>query len=294
MTIYRDTNATVTFEHPYPGPLVATVYRAGVLIYTSPPVMPAAGRYVINLSYNETQYDGQLDITWTGGTVPNQFIRTTSEKVITPLVKTSKLRTLFADTNWQDSELVDLETSVRVFIESYTNQTFGYEVGTVNVVGNGEKRIALPKRLITLTDVNVAAPGYFWLSNDGWYLNSESKRYLDIKEAPPEDFMDNNVYMTQGVIVVPDSYWRKFRVGHVYSITGEWGYYNVPEDVHEAALLLASDYASGDVLYRDRYLDQMKSGDWLLAFNKGAFRGTGNVRADHLLEPYRREGMIII
>jgi hypothetical protein len=295
MSIYRDTNATVTFEHPYPGPLVATVFRAGELIFTSPPLMPTAGRYSLNLTYVQTQYDGALDITWTDGVAPDLFIRTTTEKVITPLVSLSKLRTLFSDTNWQDPELMELENSVRVFIESYTQQTFGYEVGTMYVVGNGEKRISLPKHMITLTDVNIAAPGFFWLSNDGWYLNTESKSFLDIKEAPPEEFMDNTVYMTHGVIVVPDAYWRKFRTGHEYAITGEWGYYSVPEDVQEAAALLANDIACGDSLYRDRYVATINPGTGnTLSFDRRAYDGTGNARVDKLLEPYMRDGMVII
>jgi hypothetical protein len=83
-------------------------------------------------------------------------------------------------------------------------------------------------------------------------------------------------------------------VGAVYSITGEWGYYSVPEDITEAAMLLANDYACGDNLYRDRYLEVIKSGDWNMGFSNRAWDGTGTARADQLLEPYLRTGMVII
>jgi hypothetical protein len=288
MSVYRDTNADVTFEHPHPGPLVATVYRDSVQIFQSLPLTPTAGRFTITLSYVETQYDGKLDIKWSNDT---DFVRWTSVEVVTPLVPLSRLRTLFADTNWTDSELMELEHSVRIFIQSYTGQTFGYQVGSISVRGTGEERVSLPKRLISLTNVNGGVSSFFAVGHDGWSLYVGNKNLLDIKEAPPEDYLD---YVTHGVIVVPDTYWKQFRRGAVYTLTGEWGYYSVPDDIQEAALLLANDFGCGDSLYRDRYLEMIKSSDWNMTFNTGAWQGTGNKRADDLLEPYRRQGMVII
>lgn len=292
MSVYRDTNSDVTFEHPLGLPLVATVYRKGISILESAPITPVAGVYTLELTYKETQFDGPLDIVWTNE--DEEFLRTTTEQVITPLVSLRKLQTLFEDNNWSDAELAELENSVRVFIESYTGQSFGYEIATNTIVGNGEKRVVLPKRLIRATDIAGGPATYFSVANNGWYLYINHKSMLTIKEAPPEDLLTENTYVTHGVITVPDTYWKQFRVGVRYTVTGEWGYYSVPEDVQEAALLLANDFACGDSLYRDRYLDIMKSGDWNLAFNPLAFQGTGNVKADQLLNSYRRQGMVII
>jgi hypothetical protein len=294
MNVDRDSNATVVFEHPFEGPLTAFVYRGDSLIMTSDPIMPAAGRYSINLTFRETQFDGELIVEWRGLDGPLAFLRKQSVNVVTPLVPITRLRTLFHDTNWTDAELRELENTVRIFIESYTGQTFRYELTTVNLTGTGEKRVALPKRLIKLNEISGGPVGYFSISTDGWYLYIGNKNLLTIKEAPPEEYLEGTTFMTHGVIVVPDSYWKQFRVGAQYTIDGEWGYYSVPEDVQEAAMLLANDYACGDNLYRDRYLTTIKSSDWNMTFNQGAYRGTGNARADSLLEPYRRQGMIII
>jgi len=294
MSVYRDTNADVTFEHPFEGPLVASVYRDEVKIMESEPLTPVAGRYTLPLTFRETQYDGSLDINWVGSDGGKTFLRTTTEQVVTPLVNSSRLQTLFENTNWTPAELAELENSVRVFIESYTGQSFGYEIGTQYVTGNGEKKVALPKRLIKATAIAGGPTGFFSISNNGWYLYIQNKNLLVTKEAPPEEYMDNFHYMTKGVIVVPDTYWKQFRIGARYAITGEWGYYSVPDDIQEATMLLANDYACGDNLYRERFLTSIKSGDWNMVFNTGAFRGTGNVRADQLLEPYRRQGMVII
>jgi hypothetical protein len=294
MSVHRDKDATVTFEHPFPGPLTATVYRGDLMILESGPLMPSAGRYTLPLSYRETQFDGRLDINWRGLDGTSIFTRTTSVEVITPLVDISDLRTLFQDTNKSDTELKELEEEVRIFIQSYTQQDFGYEIGAHSVVGNGETKVALPKRLIKAHEISGGPVGFFGVANNGWYLYLGNKNYFSIKEMPPEDFIDNNVYMTQGVIFVPDMYWKKFRTGVQYKILGEWGYYSVPDDVRQAAILLAKDFGTGENLYRDRYLDTLKAGDWNFKFTPGAFRGTGNVRADKLLDPYRRQGMVII
>lgn len=291
MSVYRDTDASVYFEHPYIGDLTATVYRNGVQLVADLPVTKSApGKFVLDLTYNETQLDGRLDIDWigTGG-----FRRTTSVNVTSPLISISELKTVFTDSHLGDGDLKDLEETVRTYIESYTQQTFGYDIGTYSVVGNGEKKIALPKRLLKLNTVIGGPVGWFTASNNGWYLYLSDKNYLTTKEMPPEEF-ENNTTMTQGVIYVPDAYWKKFRVGTKYTIDGEWGYYTVPDDVRQAALLLAKDFGTGENLYRDRYLDNIKAGDWNFKFTSGAYRGTGNARADQLLEPYRRQTMVII
>lgn len=293
MSVYRDTNTSVTFEHPYPGPITAVVYRNEQEIHRVAGLTPSP-HYVLPLSYEQTQFDGRLDIQWIG-TNPDlpPFMRITSTEVITPLVPLSELKTVFEDVHIGEGELKSLEEQVRIFIQSYTQQTFGYEYGTYKVVGNGEPKIALPKRLISVRTIKGGPVGYFSVSNNGWYLHVSNKNYFSIKEMPPEDYTEN-VHLVSGVIVVPDAYWKKFRSGVTYAIEGEWGYHSVPDDIRQAALLLAKDYGSGETIYRDRYLEAMKSGDWNLVYQAGAFRGSGNKRADDLLEPYRRQGMVII
>jgi hypothetical protein len=288
MNVYRDTNTDVIFEHPFAGPLVATIYRNGIVQRVSSSIAKNANRFTLPLTYVDTQFDGKLDIEW--ASADRTFIRTTSIEVVTPLVPLSRLREVFSTDNWADGDLKELENKVRIYIQSWTQQTYGYEIATYSVVGNGDQRLPLPRRLIQATNIASTAPGYFGVSSDGWELYIRNKNWLTVKEMPPEEY----TWVTHGVIYVPDSYWKAFRVGARYDITGEWGYYSVPEDVQEAALILAKNYACDDSEYRDRYLSAVKAGDGNLTFDPGAFRATGNVRADQLLEPYRRQGMVII
>lgn len=293
MSVYRDTNSVVVFEHPYEEPLTAAVYRNGSKIMESAPITSEGGRFELNLTYRETQFDGELVIVWTGLDEIFPFQRYQYVEVASPIVPISRLRTLFASTNYQDAELAELENNVRLVIQAHTGQKFGFEVGTKSVTGTGEKKISLPQRLNKLYSVTGGPLTYFTVSADGWSLYLGYKNYMGIKEMPPEDYIDN-VTVVSGVIHVPDTYWKKFSRGTTYAIEGEWGYPTVPADVQEAALLLANDFGTGENLYRDRYLEAIKSGDWNLTFSEGAFRGTGNARADGLLEKYRRQGMVII
>jgi hypothetical protein len=297
MSIYRDTNTDVTFEHPVGSPLVADVYRLPdevIPILSVDAIAPVGTTYTLPLTFRETQYDGTLKIVWSGvdGSLP--FSRIQYVDVVTPLVSLPALRTLFSDTNLTDVELSEFEVTARSIVQGYTGQNFGYSVGAKAVTGTGEKKISLPARLAKLTSIDPGpAGGYFTVSTDGWHLYINSVNLLDIKEAPPEEFIDN-VTLVSGVIYVPEVYWRKFRYGAVYTVTGEWGYESVPQDVQEAAKAIVSDLGAPDSLYRERYLNSVKASDWQLAYNPGAFRGTGNARADQLLEQYRRDGMVII
>ncbi len=293
MSIYRDTDGSVVLEHPFEGALTASVYREGRKLFQSTPISSGGGRFVLPLTYRETQFDGELKVIWAGDDEGFPFERVQDVQVVSPIVAISRLRTLFIDTNRSEQELRELERAARLVIEAHTGQKFGHEVGVKRVVGTGEKRIPLPNRLHKLYTVTDGAASYFNVSTDGWYLYTSWKNYLTIKEMPPEEFI-SDVTMVSGVIHVPDTYWKKFHRGTSYVIEGEWGYPTVPEDVQEAALLLANDFGNGESLYRDRYLEAIKSGDWNLTFSSGAFRGTGNARADSLLEKYCRQGMVII
>jgi hypothetical protein len=104
--------------------------------------------------------------------------------------------------------------------------------------------------------------------------------------------------------VLPGAGWNHSRAspllperdyGTQYTLHAEWGYDAVPDEVQEAAMLLANDYASHEVGYRDRYLQILKIQQDSLTYHNAAFRGTGNARVDLLLGGFRRQnGMIVL
>lgn len=289
MEIYRDTSSTVTLEHPVTGPLTADIYRGDEVISANQVVTSTSGKHTTNIDWSLTEYDGVLKIVWkkTG------FSRTTWEEVVTPIIPLSELAILLDDVS--EADRYDAEAVVRRIIDTYTGQTFGKFRGTKQVNGNDSTQLALPNPLLTFTDMSddmftfdVAS---FAIRGEGWFLGGKPGAYWTIKDAPPEEVLDdfNNVIYAPGTIKKKD-----FAYTSVYTITGDWGYESVPTQVVQAAKMLISDYACQDSSYRDKYLESMKAADWRVQFTQGAYDGTGNLKADQLLNPYKLSSMVVI
>lgn len=320
MSVYRDTQGSVTFSHPIASALTATVKdAAGAVQYTSDPItsipdftVPGQNLFNADIPWTLTQYDADYTITWSDGA---GFSREQSFQVVTPIVSLDRLVAVYPDQYAAFGDLQDLERTIRRIIQSYCGQVFGYSVGTQTYVGNGTGKIVLKQHCSKLMG---ALGGYGmypsdWVApdgstnvngelnleraatiEDGWSLLFNWPTYLDVREAPPMELIQFTPAQ-DGTIRVPRHVWRERDLGVQYQIYGAWGYEAVPEDVQQAALLLANDYIAGDSEYRDRYLSILKIQQDSFTYHPGAFRGTGNARADLLLGPYRRQmGMTII
>jgi hypothetical protein len=149
MSVYRDTNSTVTFAHPFTGTLTASVYRDGDLLFTSQPIAPVSGKFLVPLTYDHTQYDGKLKIVWSG----SNFTRTQTVEVVTPLATISDIRSLNDKENMPDEQCADIESAVRAVIQSYTGQSFGYSYGAQTYVGNGSGKLILKERIAELVGI---------------------------------------------------------------------------------------------------------------------------------------------
>jgi hypothetical protein len=290
MEIYRDTTSTVTLEHPVTGPLTADIYRGSEVISANQTVTSSSGNHTTVIDWSLTEYDGQLKIVWkkTG------FSRATYEDIVTPIIPLSELALLLDDVTEDDR--LDAEAVVRRIIEAYTGQRFGKFRITNQVAGNDSTRLALPMPLLSFTDMSDGTldyePSSFRITGSGWFLGQAPGAWWTIKEAPPEEVLDQ---FTSGVIYAPGTVKKKdFSYTNIYTITGDWGYESVPFPVMQAAKMLISDYACQDSSYRDRYLESMKAADWRIQFTQAAYDGTGNLKADRLLEEYRLDNLVVI
>jgi hypothetical protein len=290
MEIYRDTSGEATLEHPVTGPLTADIYRGDEVLSTNLPVTSSNGIHTVQIDWHFTEYDDTLKIVWK----KTDFQRVTWVDVVTPIIPLSALDTLLDGVSTEDQ--YDAERIVRRIIEVYTGQTFGKFRGTKEVMGNDSTQLALPTPLLSFTDMSddmfIYEPSAFVIRGDGWFLGGKPGAYWTIKDAPPEDVLDE---FTSGVIyapgVVPK---RDFKYTSVYTITGDWGYESVPVAVVEAAKMLISDYACQDSSYRDKYLNSMKAADWRIEYTQAAYDGTGNLKADQLLNPYKLSNLVVI
>lgn len=287
--LYRDTSGTATLEHPVTGPLTADVYRNDILVSENQPVTTNNGIHTTAINWSLAEYDGALKIVWkkTG------FSRVTWIDVVTPILPLSELDTLLIDV--PKKERHESESVVRRVIEVYTGQHFGKVTEIKDVNGSGGTELRLPAPLLSFTSVSDDHFNYevssFDTRGNGWFLTSAPGSYWTIKNSPPEEVLD----AFNGVIYAPGTIKRRdFEYMNTYSIAGVWGYEQVPWDVVQAARMLISDYACQDASYRDRYLESIKSADWRLQFRQAAYDGTGNLKADQLLEPYRLVNIGII
>lgn len=284
MEIYRNEITPITVPLPT-GSFVTSVSasRAGVNIVG----VTYVGN-VVTLPYSQYQLDGEVKITVNFSHSSNALTTDYYVTIITPILTEAEGNAIVA------GRYDDMEPLLRHIISSYTGQTFGKFIGSYNIEGNNGGLI-LPERLLSLTDVVSNGVTYddslFDIKADGWLLAFKSQYGLEIGEAITYPQFDN-----MGVIYAPPINWtsRDFSNNVFYNVTGTFGYNFVPYKVVQAAKLLYADYACNDALYRDRYLKSIRSSDWRLEFNAGAWQGTGNVKADWLLDEYRRTNMVVI
>lgn len=208
-------------------------------------------------------------------------------KISTPILPLDEVRSILVTPGFMqtitDADVKEIERATRYIIQSNTGQDFGHydEVRSVHA-GTGQGTVELPGRLLTARKL-----GSVTLTTE--LLTTPSKRFLYRAPSSPYADWDGSPIIENGAIYNPrsDSYVARRHWNHGYTtITGEWGWNTVPEDVQEAAKLLINDYACQESAYRDRYLGVMKAADWEVNFRTGAWAMTGNARADQLLKKY--------
>lgn len=222
--------------------------------------------------------EGILDVTWSFTVSSQTFEITEQYDVVTPYAPWSYfMPESGTEPSYQD--YLECERVVRYIINAHCGQEFGQEYAVLGVEGHDTNALLLPRRLQVFEEVEWSSadtlrPGGLigvteqdWeVIADGWVLRSQPYPY-----GRRVDYPDRS----------------RFVRNRTYNVTGLWGYPSVPTSVQEAAKILIADLMCADHKYRDRYLDNIKMGDWRLQFTAGAFERTGNVLADQLLVDYR-------
>lgn len=301
MEIYRNEMANIDLHVPVyatPGSFEVKAYNGDTLVHTFSSVTSIPGGYRVTMPFSLVTNDATIHIVWKfnymEGSATKSYENRQIVDVVTPILPCHVLNELLADVD--DDAKREAEYVVRKIIETYTGQTFGKYVGVRQVAGNDGYRLVMPQPLLSFTDMNDGTLEYetssFRITGEGWFLGQAPGAYWKIKDAPPEEIIDE---FTSGVIYAPGVIKKKdFSFREIYTITGQWGYESVPVAVMQAAKILIGEYACSDAAYRDKYLHSMKSADWRIEFNQMAFDGTGNLKADQLLEPYKLTNMVVI
>lgn len=287
MEILTETVETITFYHPTGD---ASVSGASYSVNGGTPVAmvttSGSGLHTAKLPYFGSETT--VVVTWSF-TVPGSgtFDHVDTFHVVRPYLNMREVKVIWPEAT--DAQAREVEAVVRHVINSHCGQSFGKRTATISVEAHGETALRLPERLVSLTGLStltqVLNPNAAIIVSDGWYIKKKWSDTLSDIESDSEYWGSTE---HGGVIYAPTrgSGPNKWRDDYPFSITGVWGYDEVPHPVKEAAKLLVNDYACGEIIYRDRYLESIKAADWRLQFSSRAWEATGNVRADQLLSPY--------
>lgn len=274
------------------GDVRVTVYKEDVRVVDNQIATTASGvdgtyRYllptVVEVDDEEvsvTTTEGILKVTWTFTVASTTLTVTEYYDVVTPYCQWDYFAPVSPNTTPTYQDYLECERVARFIINSTCGQEFGQEYTMYAVEGHGTNSLALPRHLQVLDAVTwannpVPRSGevigwnypYSWeLIAGGWTL----------RQQPYANDM-----------IVTNYHRPRFIRNRTYNVSGLWGYQSVPTEIVEASKILTADFMCKEAKYRDKYLDNIKMGDWRLQFVSGAWTGTGNAKVDQLLTDYK-------
>lgn len=223
--------------------------------------------------------------------------------VTTPYLELFELEQILETDNADECWAV--EAAVRHVINAHCGQEFGFTEEPQVIVGNTESVIGTTRPIVNLErltedgvpvyDINVSQGASWYLGKndykvigDGWYIKRPEWNVDSIKAERGE-------YYSSSPIRAPRTFYDNSFVNDLeYIAFGQFGYEEVPDGVREAVKLLVNDYACADSSYRDRYLKSIRASDWRIEFAAGAWKATGNARADALLIPHVVNRIVVV
>ena len=238
---------------------------------------PGDGYIDVPINITHTVYDGEVTVTAEITHGAYTFSIDDRLDVITPIFTAEDLE----GTGYDPEKVPELERLVRKVIETYTGQSFGKRIGVVHST-TAQDTIRFNAPLLMLTD----------LSWGGRYAPLSTT--LNPPKIPHETIEDGYglVIDWQNYDPKTDSLWIiRSDTPRIVNIEGIFGFDRVPQDVKEAALLIAGVWGTKQAVWRDRFIQTMRSADWSVQYHERAFLSTGSVTADQLLSKYQRTAL---
>jgi hypothetical protein len=187
-----------------------------------------------------------------------------------------------------------VEPVVRKVIERYCNQVFTREDNRAyTVMGQNSDSLPLPRKALAVHSVSL-------LDASRTYADGEPiDNYYELTDYTIFDDDDRwslrrrtSAPVSRGL--TPTSNRRFFKYPNRYRILGDWGWDMVPEDVTIAAGILINDFSCQEASYREKYISNIRAGDWRMEFKLTGDETTGNANVDMILSSYRNVAMAVI
>jgi hypothetical protein len=251
------------------------------------------------LPLSETQVQDVFDIYWAAVVGSESTTQINHIEVVTPYVSAddaiARLGWNPYDTNAINyksyNEVVAAERIARYVIDRYTGKNFGLVSKSIEAYGQQTDSLYLGETIVVFN--KLYENGVLVIDRD----DPDLKWLYDV-EITPTGMALRIVALDVDILEAEWQYVGNisgaFRNGFRYAVDGLYGYAGVPEKVYEATILLINDYLCKDAVWREKYLNHIEVRDWKFTFGPEAFRGTGNLLADQLLQDFVSTNMVVI
>jgi len=289
-----DGNVTVTIKDADTN----TVIRSG----TATNVEDDDGHFSFQLKPSDTYIDRVLLIEWSYTQDSDEVVEKEFINVATPyaspgeIVDELGLGVESSDVDYFPYErLKTAERLARIQINNYTGKNFGKRIGSQTIYGKGSDTLIFQEQMLAFTKVEqddiVRYDSTIDYNTFGFGLTlTETGQGLRILNSNQLDVQDNQS--------PPTLYWDpikyKFKDNSRFKVYGTIGYNYVPSEIKQAAFLLINDHLHNDALWRQKYIDEIDTGQMKFKMRDGAFSGTGNLIVDDILDAYKAVGIVVI
>lgn len=237
------------------------------------------GKYTYSTPSSMINEEGYLDVEWSYVLNSQPYTFNEIYHVVTPYITWDTFYVKFSQYSKSYEDYLKAEALSRHIIDGYCGQKFGKYTFTYEVEGTGDDALTLPYRLMEFNQINYyddevlsEYDDFTWeISAEGWMLRRRN-------EYRPINFYED--------------YYPRFKRNTSYYVEGLWGWNSVPAAISMAAEILVSSYICPDSTYRNKYIDNIKSGEWRIQYHEFAWRGTGDANVDSILKDYRNYPVI--
>ena len=263
----------------------------GTEVFADEPALvePVGGApyYSQTVGTNVTNLGAGHTIEWSYTVNSQPVVKTEQLNIVTPYLPLGSLLTMPELEGLETFALRKMERLVAGIIDVFTNQTFSRENDrSLTVIGQDSDNLALPKPIIELKDIELLD------GSTGITPHSLLEYTTFDKDSPWILRRKRDVFVSRKL--TPTARYAFFKYPMMYLVTGDWGWEHVPADVSRAAEILVKDYFCEDAKYREKYIANIRAGDWRMEFKVTGDETTGSANADMLLTGYRNVAAVVI
>jgi hypothetical protein len=241
--------------------------------YTSTATSDGTGTLTITLPEVYTKYDGwfALEISAGAGVVYMDSVTATR-----PYFNPSSL----VSDKVLAEDAITYERIARTLINSIVGFPFEFKRREVHAVGNGTDYLTLNDRVVTIHSVTENGT-LIWSAGDTENPFSPFQTLYGITQNVGEENK-----LEYKVVWYNRYNHPAFGLGSDYVIDADVGWPVIPQDIQDAAFMLADDIACGSNRYSKRYIDTFKTSNYAIDHFKESITGTGNLLVDNILSKY--------